>query len=281
MSCRAEPRITPGAAIALGLLHGPAELLPVSSSAHITLLPWLVGARYARAEPELRKTFEVALHAGALAALLPELGRELSGLTGGLDRRRLGVLAAAFLPPALCGYVLEAPIERRLGTPDTIAAGLLAGAVAMVLADRRPARRDPAEAGVIDGLWLGVAQTCALIPGVSRAGATLAAARYRSFTRPASAVLSREAGLPVIAAASGLKALRTLRHRDAPPTGSRLALALGAGASLISTLASRGLATRLAQGGPLAPFAAYRLGLAMLVVGRGGQLRASSRRDGK
>ena len=127
---RAGRRCRRAETIALGLLQGPAELLPVSSSAHVGLLPWALGWRHAALPGAERKEVEVALHAGtALALALVERRRP-----------RWALLAAATVPPALAGLLLERPIEARLGTPPTIAAGLLAGSVAMVLADRTPAR---------------------------------------------------------------------------------------------------------------------------------------------
>src|SRR5581483_4419555 len=108
--------------------------------------------------------------AGTAAALMIALRGEVGEAVGSLDHRRLGLLLASFVPPAIVGYTLERPIERRLGTPGTIAAGLTAGAAAMALADRAPQRRLHGEAGVLAGLWLAVAQACSLIPGVSRTG---------------------------------------------------------------------------------------------------------------
>ena len=183
---RPAPDAQPGPklshALALGALHGPAELLPVSSSAHTTLVPWLLGWSYPDLDPELRKAFEVALHAGTAAALLVGLRDEVADAARGFDRRRLTLVVGSFVPPAIVGYTLERPIERRLGTPPTIAAGLAAGAAAMWIADARsPQRRGRTEAGVVDALALGLAQACALVPGVSRNGATLTAARARGF----------------------------------------------------------------------------------------------------
>src|SRR3954452_22655634 len=126
-------------AVALGLLHGPAELLPISSSGHVTLVPWLAGWEYAELDGELRKAFEIALHAGTAAALLVALRGELREVTP----RRVALVAGSFLPPAVVGYTLERPIERRLGTPFTIAAGLAAGSAAMWLAPARGAPRGP------------------------------------------------------------------------------------------------------------------------------------------
>ena len=125
-------------AVALGLLQGPTELLPVSSSAHTTLIPWLAGWPYADLDPELRKSFEVALHAGAAAALAIDMRTELIEAARTLDRRRAAAIALSLAPPALAGYVLERPIERHLGGPRSIAVGLIAGAAAMALADLRP-----------------------------------------------------------------------------------------------------------------------------------------------
>ena len=126
-------------ALALGLLHGPAELLPVSSSGHTTLVPWLLGWPYPQLDPELRKAFEVGLHAGTAAGLLIALAPEVREAAGDLDARRLVLLAGSFAPPAIAGLLFERQIERRFGTPGSIAAGLLAGGVAMALADARGA----------------------------------------------------------------------------------------------------------------------------------------------
>src|SRR3954462_5197589 len=105
-------------ALALGVLHGPAELLPVSSSGHIELVPWLMGWSYADLDGELRKAFEVALHAGTAAALLVALRAEVGEAVTGFDRRTAGLVAGSFGPPALVGLAFERPIERRLGGPE-------------------------------------------------------------------------------------------------------------------------------------------------------------------
>ena len=252
-------------AILLGLLQGPAELLPVSSSGHITVVPWLLDWRYAELDAELRKSFEVALHAGTAAALLLSLRDEVGEALHGLDRRRLLLVASSFAPPAIAGLALERLIERRLGTPASIAAGLLAGSAAMALADlagRSDRHRD--EAGAADGLWLGLAQACALVPGVSRNGATLAAARARGFNRADANVLSRHCALPVIVGAVALKGSRLARRRD--DFSDRLAA--GAAAAFLSTLASRWLIGQVERDRSLLPYAAYRSLLALAVIRR-------------
>jgi undecaprenyl-diphosphatase len=265
MSSRSSGRsLALGEAFALGALHGPAELLPISSSGHVTLIPWLLSWDYAELDDDLRKSFEVMLHAGTAAALLITLRDEVGEAVHGLDLRRISLIALSFAPPALVGYTLEGPIERRLGTPATIAAGLFAGSVVMAWADRRPQERRHDEAGSMDALWLGVAQACALIPGVSRNGATLAAARLRGFTREDANRLSRHAALPVIVGATALKTLR-MRRRGLPP-GTAAPFAVGAAASFASTLGSTWLIHQVERDRSLLPYAAYRAALAAVVA---------------
>jgi undecaprenyl-diphosphatase len=264
-------------AIALGLLHGPAELLPVSSSGHVALVPWLLDWPYSKLDGELRKAFEVALHAGTAAALLVGLRDEVADAARGLDRRRLQLVVLSFVPPAIVGYGLERPIERRLGTPGTVAAGLVAGSLAMAAADLcGGVHRRREDAGPLDALVLGLAQACALVPGVSRNGATLAAARARGFAREDANVLSRHVALPIIVGATALKGTR-LAHRGLPAGTARAFLA-GVVASFVTTLASIRIIRQVERDRSLLPYAAYRVALAGLVVAR---LRrsASGRRE--
>jgi undecaprenyl-diphosphatase len=265
MSSEAE-RIPLAHALALGTLHGPAELLPISSSGHIELVPWLLGWDYVELDSELRKAFEVALHAGTAAALLITLRDEVDEAVRGLNARRAALIALSFIPPAIVGYTLERPIERRLGTPGSIAAGLIIGSVAMAWADRTPQARGHQSADACDALWLGVAQACALVPGVSRNGATLAAARLRRFTREDANRLSRHAALPVIAGATLLKGTRL--YRRGVPAATGVPFAAGAVASFLSTLGSTWLIRQVERDRSLLPYALYRLGLAGVVLRR-------------
>ncbi|MGO9249138.1 MAG: undecaprenyl-diphosphate phosphatase [Solirubrobacteraceae bacterium] len=256
-------------AVALGVLQGPTELLPVSSSGHTTLVPWLAGWSYAELDPELRKAFEVALHTGAGVALAIDMRAELIEATRTLDRRRIAVVALSLLPAAIAGYVLEEPIERRLGGPCSIAAGLIAGAVAMTAADLRPGPggREAAQAGPRDGLALGLAQAAALIPGVSRNGATLTAARARGFRRADAQALSWHAALPVILGASALKGWRMWQRGI--PGNIWPVLAAGAGSAFVSTTASARLMRRArVNGRGLLPYAVYRCTIAAIALAR-------------
>jgi undecaprenyl-diphosphatase len=176
------------------------------------------------------------------------------------------VVVLSFVPPAIAGYLLERPIEQRLGNPAGIASGLAAGALAMVAADRLPQERGPGDATPADGIALGVAQAAALIPGVSRNGATLTAARLRRFTREHANLLSRTVALPVIVGAAALKGSR-LRRRGVTPR-LRRAMAAGVAASFASTLASQRLIALVERDRALWPYAAYRLALATAVAAR-------------
>jgi undecaprenyl-diphosphatase len=256
----------PSRAIVLGAVQGPTELLPVSSSAHLTLIPWLLGWSREDGDLDLEKTFGVSLHAGAAAALLVGQRQVIAEELRSFDRRKAAVLALSFLPAALCGIALERPIERRLGGPLPTAAGLLAGAAAMVAADRRPQRRDRGQATAADGLALGFAQAAALAPGISRNGATLTVARWRGFTRQHANMLSRTVALPVIVGAAVRKAAR-LRRQPLTPD-QRAGFAAGTATSFASTLASQALIKLVERDSALWPYAAYRAALATLVLGR-------------
>lgn len=242
----AEPTLAE--TVALGLLHGPAELLPVSSSAHVALIPLALGWGHAALPGAARKEVEVALHAGSLLALVRIVGRPSAAQA---------VVAAAL--PALAGALLERRVEERLGTPRTLAAGLVAGGVALTLADLRPAdARDALSLRTFAAV--GSAQALALVPGVSRHGAALSAGRALGLDRPAAHTVSLRAGLPVLAGATALKGARVLARRR----GRRTLLA-GAVASYASTRASQPLLLAAAPH-PLWPFAAYRAALAVVAL---------------
>jgi undecaprenyl-diphosphatase len=240
--------------------------LPVSSSGHLVLVPALLGWRYGELDAELRKSFEVALHAGTAFALLIGLRREVAEVVRELDGRRLARHALEMVPPAGAALAFERPIEQRLGAPRRVAAAQIAAGTALALADRSPARRSRDDAGPADGLAIGLAQATALAPGVSRNGATLTAARLLRFERSAANRLSRHAALPIILAATALKGYRLARRGLSP--GEAAPFAAGLGAAFASTLASSRLVARMDAARSYAPLAAYRvaLGVASLAL---------------
>jgi undecaprenyl-diphosphatase len=249
----------------MGALQGPAELLPISSSGHLVLVPALLGWRYEELDAELRKSFEVALHAGTALALLIGLRHEVAEAVRELDARRLVRHALELGPPAAAAFVLERAIEERLGAPRGVAIAQVVGGAALGLADLSPARRPRDDAGARDALAIGVAQATALVPGVSRNGATLTAARLLRFQRPAANQLSRHAALPIIMAAAGLKGHRLARRGLAP--GVAGSFAAGAAAAFASTLVSSRLVRTMDAAPSYAPFALYRVALGGVALG--------------
>jgi undecaprenyl-diphosphatase len=223
-------------------------------------VPRLLGWPAADLPPEVRKSLEVALHAGSAAALVLVIAAERPPPSRG----ELLLALASTAPAALAALALERPIERRLGTDFTVALAQLGGGAALIAADRRAASRPWPSAG--DWLRAGLAQTAALVPGVSRGGAVLIAARMRGLDRRAALRLSARTGVPVAVGAAGLKTLRAFRGelpaRLAPP------MAAGALAAFATTLAAAPLARRLERARSLAPLGLYRLALGGLLLTR-------------
>lgn len=262
-------------AIALGAVQGPSELAPVSSSAHVATLRALLDDGRRREPLETAaaraKALEVALHGGGAVALTLTLQRRLRreyARLPGPAARRAAAIAASLAPPSLVGHRFERSIEQRLGGRRSIAAGLIAGAGAIALADARPGMRTLEQVELRDGLALGFAQAAALAPGVSRHGATLAAARARGFTRADADTLSWLTGLPAILAAVTLKTYRLARGGRERGTGAELLA--GTGAAFCSTLLAARAQGQAAGGRerPLLRYSVYRVALALLLLRR-------------
>ena len=269
-----EDRLPVAHAAVLGAIQGPAELLPVSSSGHLVLVPAMLGWRYRDLDPEIRKAVEVALHAGGAVALLIGLRKEVAEYLRTFRLHNLASLTLSFAPAAAIALLFERPIERRLSEPHPVAIALIAGSAAMAVADGRPELRTRDQASLADAIVIGLAQAFALAPGVSRNGATLTAARWREFRRADANVISRQIALPVIVGASALKGVR-LARRDLPP-GIATGMAVGALAAFSSTLVSMRLITMLERSRSLLPYVAYRTALgaaALYALRRRGRTR--------
>jgi undecaprenyl-diphosphatase len=228
------------------VVQGVAEVVPVSSSAQLTLLPWLLRWE----PPDDRTGFAAALHAGSCAGLVVALRHDLHTL----DRRTATALALGSLPAAAAGLVLQDAVEARLGRPGPTAALLAGAAVLMWAADRRPASRT---VGRREAVAAAAAQVAALAPGVSRSGATLTALRALGVRRDEAVRYSMLMSLPVTAGAAGLTVLRARRRPPAVPT------ALAGVAALTTAAALDRASGRLLPGAAL-----YRLGLATAVAVR-------------
>ena len=189
-------------ALLLGVVQGLTEFLPISSSGHLILVPWLLDFHYLEQHPDFNKTFDVALHAGTLAAVVVYFRTDLTAYARGFartlhtrrveseDERMAWLIAIATLPAATIGAAAESTIEDRLGQPWQIAILLAVFGLVLGLADRLPERRQMTGLGWRGALAIGIAQAVALAPGTSRSGITITAARVLGLTREAAAQFS-------------------------------------------------------------------------------------------
>jgi undecaprenyl-diphosphatase len=206
-------------AIVLGLVQGATEFAPVSSSGHLILVPWMFGWG-AIGDPDLQKSFDVALHMGTLLGALiyfrNDAARYLRAWFRSIVARRMTTpderiawaLVIGTIPGAIVGALFEDLIQEELGAPWLIAVMLVSFGIPLVVVDRL-ARSDRAfdSIGPKDGLLLGTAQALALQPGVSRSGVTMTAARAMGLDRESAARFSFLLSLPIIAGAGAYKAV--------------------------------------------------------------------------
>ena len=258
----------------LGLLQGLTEFLPISSSAHLILLPVVAGW------PDQGLTFDVAVHVGTLAAVLAYFRRELFGMArSGLvavrtgradaDARLAGLVVLGTLPVVATGLVLDATGSLDVAATATlfrdaalIATTTIGFALLLWWADHRGARnRGERSLGWRDALIVGAAQVLALIPGTSRSGITITAALALGFDRKSAARFSFLLSIPVIAAAG----LRSAMAIEAPQSPDWMALAVGTAVSALSAWLTIHLFLRLVERVGLLPFVLYRLVLGALL----------------
>jgi undecaprenyl-diphosphatase len=242
-------------------VQGLTEFLPVSSSAHLIIVPWLLGWQ----DPGL--AFDVALHLGTLLALLIYYWRQWLAMAASLfnsdhaNRRLLILLITASIPGAIIGVLFEKQAESTFRSPPLIAITLALMGLALWLFDYiRPQRRGITEIGFIDALLIGLSQSFAIIPGVSRSGATITTARLVSMNREDAANFSFLMATPIIAGA-GLLEARHLLH-----SGNGSALTLGFVAAAVFGLLAIGALLRFVRTRTYGPFAWYRLALAIFIV---------------
>jgi undecaprenyl-diphosphatase len=265
-------------AIVLGVVQGLTEFIPVSSSGHLILVPWLFNWNDLAGDTDAKKTFDVALHVGtfvgAAAYFAPDLARFAKAGIGSIARRRVEsddermawLLLIASLPAAATGALLENFIEDNLGEEWLIAVMLIVFGLVLALADRLPGRRRGEEFGTKDALTMGIMQALALSPGVSRSGVTITAARWLGFQRDAAARLSFLMSLPIVGGAAVFKGAKVLAEGGLPP-GTGGAFAPGMIASgLTGALAVWGT-IRLVRTRSFTPFIAYRIGAGIAVLG--------------
>ena len=236
-------------ALVLGLVQGATELLPISSSGHLILVPWLAEWTYLEENDGFNQTFDVALHLGTLLAVAFYFRRDIVALTsaaiGSLRRRRIEndteriawYIALATVPAAAAGALGEGLIVEHLGEPWQIAILLTVFGTLLWIADRSRAERRITDLRLPDALLIGVVQALALMPGVSRSGVTITAARFLGLDRDAAARFSFLLLLPTTFGAVVWKGLTDVVFGELPP-GSTGPFVVGTLAAAVSGLAA-------------------------------------------
>lgn len=248
----------------LGAIQGIAEFLPISSSAHLVVLPQVLGWPY------LGKTFDVALHLGTLLALLAYYRSDLRELTRAFGRlvyrcgkpadekeRTVLLVIVATLPGALVGYLLDSVVERHLQGLGLVALVSIFWGGLLAWVDRAPGSKTLASLTARQAFLVGCAQMAALLPGTSRSGATITAGVGLGLSRLQAARFSMLSSIPIVAGAVVYKGAALLREWPTPEL--LRAMACGAVASaVLGGLCLRGFLLYLEQGS-LRPFAFYRI----------------------
>jgi undecaprenyl-diphosphatase len=265
-------------AFVLGLVQGLAEFLPISSSGHLLLVPWLFGWDDLT-DPSVKKAFDVSLHIGTLVAVVAYFRRDLvvyvrEGLHLVFSRQRPAspegklawLLVVSALPAAAVGALFEETIDGVLGTPGLIAVSLIVFGLVLAWADRRTGTRTIEEYRGKDALLVGAAQALALNPGTSRSGITITAARTFGFSRDAAARISFLMSIPVTTGAVVFKMTQLLV--DGIPPDLRVPMAVGIVTSGLAGWVAVWGTIRLVRTRSFMPFVIYRcvLGVVVLIV---------------
>ena len=263
----------------LGALQGFTEFLPISSSAHLYAVPYLFSIE----DPLLDSlAFTAVLHLGTLAAVLVAMRHEVVRLAGvtarfiytlgrargaASDERLIVAIILGTVPAALAGALASDLIDGALRSPLVVAVAVLAGAVLLGVAERFGRRERPLEGiALFDGIFTGLAQALALIPGISRSGATISAGLLLGFNRASAARFSFLLGIPAIAG-GGLLELRKLAEAGGVSDGSMPLLIVGIATSFFAGLLAIALLLRLLSGGSTRLFVFYRIAFAAILIG--------------
>ena len=263
-------------AIILGLVQGLSEFLPISSSGHLLLVPWLFDW-HDFDNSAIEKAFDVALHLGTLVAVVGYFRRELvvyvrEGVRLVIHRERPAtpegrlawLLVLSSVPAAVAGALFETTIDDKLGKPGLIAVSLIVFGVLLGLSDRRAGSRTLDDFDRDDALKVGAAQVLALNPGTSRSGITMTAARYLGFTRDAAARASFLIAVPVTAGAVAYKLLKLAK--DGVPAGLGVPMIVGIITAGLSGWAAVWGMLRLIRTRSFMPFVIYRCALGAVVL---------------
>ena len=259
--------------IVLAAIQALTEFLPISSSAHLWFMPWAFGWK----DPGL--IFDISLHAGTVVAILiyffrdwvQIIGQGLGLKTGSDEQLRqnralLWLLAAASIPIGVLGYLFNKQAETTWRNPYLIATMLIVVGVAMWIAERRATgTKNMGQVDWGDGLWIGIAQTLAIIPGTSRSGATITAGLFRGLTRETAARFSFLLSTPAILAAAAKGAWEIHKEGGIPPE-MKMPFLVGTALSAILGAVVIAFFLRYLRRNSLMPFVYYRIVFGIIVI---------------
>jgi undecaprenyl-diphosphatase len=265
-------------ALLLGVVQGLTEFLPISSSGHLIIVPWLQDYTFLLDNEQFNKTFDVALHAGTLIAAVAYFRREVVRLIAGFvaalrqrairsDEQRLSVaIAIGTVPAVIAGGIGSDFIDEHLGEPWMIALQLIVFGALLGYADRMPQRRALQQTRLRDGWYIGLAQVLALAPGTSRSGITITAARWLGLDRDGAARFSFLLLIPIVAGATLFKGIGAVH--EGLPSGVAGPMIVGTVAAAVSGYFAISFLLRLVRTSSYRPFVLYRyaVGVAILLV---------------
>jgi undecaprenyl-diphosphatase len=270
-------RLSDWQALALGATQGFSELLPISSSGHLILVPWLADWKYLESHPDFNKTFDVALHLGTLVAVvayfwadvliyLRAFIKAVGARAIRTDDERLAVgIAIATVPAAIAGALGESAIEDHLGQPWQICISLAFFAILLYVADRQPQEATLKDLGLKRSILIGVSQILALMPGVSRSGITITTGRFSHLNRDAAARFSFLLLIPIVFGAVVYKGLKHVVLNPLP-AGSTGPFVVGTIAAAAVGLVAIDLLLGYVRRHDYTPFVVYRLVVAAFIV---------------
>ncbi|MEZ5078043.1 MAG: undecaprenyl-diphosphatase UppP [Solirubrobacterales bacterium] len=265
-------------ALLLGIVQGLTEFLPISSSGHLIIVPWLQDYTFLLENPEFNKTFDVALHAGTLIAAVAYFRREVVRLIRGFvaavrersvettDERLSVAIAIGTIPAVIAGGLGSSFIDEHLGEPWMIALQLILFGALLAWADRMPQRKRLEQTSLRDGWYIGLAQVLALAPGTSRSGITITAGRWLGLDRDGAARFSFLLLIPVVAGATLYKAAVAIN--EGLPSGVAGPMVVGTIAAAVSGYLAIAFLLRLVRTTSYRPFVLYRYvaGVAILLI---------------
>jgi undecaprenyl-diphosphatase len=259
-------------AIVLGIAQGLAEYLPISSSGHLILVPWLFGWHDFAGSTSLEKTFDVAVHLGTLVGAVAYFRSDLVSLARAAvldprskDGRLAWLIVLSAVPAAIIGAIFADPIERNTDQIWLIAAMLIVGALALAWADGVRGKRTIDEVGLSDALIMGAGQALSLQPGVSRSGVTITAGRFVGLSRDGAARFAFLMSLPITAGALVFKAV-DVHGEGGVPSGFVAPFVWGIVASAVTGYIAVWGTLKLVRSRSFLPFVLYRLALGIGVL---------------